>query len=326
MPQTVARAIGEIGEQPMLRRLLARGRPRRVDANPTDALVGQLLGAAAPGAAGPIAAGLLDDRTGYWSLAGGCHLIADRDRLMVQAGPAQRLTRAEADAISTSFNAAFSEDGWQLHAVAGQLLLQSAHPLPASPVPLHELSGHYLDDHLPGGAEARSWRALLNELQMLLFEHPVNQAREEQGMPPINGLWFWGCGEAIDQLPRVADCIAADHGVLRGLARLSGAHTMSPVERLSQLDPGRGDAVAHWTGTADALAVGDATEWLSALARFEQCWAQEILAALDNGSWSTLRLHVAPGRYWRVRRNDLRCFWRRVRPLRRYVTTVSEGA
>lgn len=320
------RAIGELGDQAGMRRLLARGRLTRVRPGTPDYLVGQLLGAADPGVAGPIAAGTLGERSGYWSLAGGCHLIADRDRLMVQAGPAQRLTSDEAASIAASFNAAFSDDGWHLHAADDQLILQSSRPLPVAPVSLHELSGHYLDDYLPGGEQARPWRALLNEMQMLLFEHPVNQAREERGEPPVNGLWFWGCGESIEGLPRIADCITADNGVMRGLARHCGAINVAPVERLVQLDPGQGDTIAHWPDAADALAVGDATEWLSALARFEEHWAREIVAGLGNGSWSTARLHVAPGRYWRIRGQDLKRFWRRARALKRYVTTASEGA
>ena len=34
----------------------------------------------------------------------------------------------------------------------------------------------------------------LNELQMLLHDHPVNQAREARGELPVNSLWLWGGG------------------------------------------------------------------------------------------------------------------------------------
>ncbi len=38
----------------------------------------------------------------------------------------------------------------------------------------------------------RPWRRLVNELQMLWFNHPVNQARESRGLRPINSLWLYG--------------------------------------------------------------------------------------------------------------------------------------
>lgn len=41
----------------------------------------------------------------------------------------------------------------------------------------------------------RPWRRLVNELQMLWFDHPVNQARESRGLRPINSLWMYGGAE-----------------------------------------------------------------------------------------------------------------------------------
>lgn len=38
----------------------------------------------------------------------------------------------------------------------------------------------------------RPWRRLVNELQMLWFDHPVNQAREARGLRPVNSLWMYG--------------------------------------------------------------------------------------------------------------------------------------
>jgi hypothetical protein len=40
----------------------------------------------------------------------------------------------------------------------------------------------------------RPWRRLVNELQMLWFDHPVNQARYQQGLAPVNSLWLFGGG------------------------------------------------------------------------------------------------------------------------------------
>ncbi|MCQ9616569.1 hypothetical protein L1889_07490 [Paenalcaligenes niemegkensis] len=38
----------------------------------------------------------------------------------------------------------------------------------------------------------RPWRRLVNEFQMLWFDHPVNTVREQAGKPAINSLWLMG--------------------------------------------------------------------------------------------------------------------------------------
>lgn len=56
--------------------------------------------------------------------------------------------------------------------------------------------GRNVDRWLPAGREARLWRRLQNEVQMLLYTHPVNAARESQGAPTVNSVWLSGCGAA----------------------------------------------------------------------------------------------------------------------------------
>ena len=59
------------------------------------------------------------------------------------------------------------------------------------------LIGEPLRPNLPRGKDARLVERWMNELQMLLFSHPVNAAREERGLPPINLVWLWGFGSMI---------------------------------------------------------------------------------------------------------------------------------
>jgi hypothetical protein len=48
-------------------------------------------------------------------------------------------------------------------------------------------------------AASRPWRRLVNEIQMLWFDHPVNQQRYSQGQVPLNSLWLYG-GAQPDQM------------------------------------------------------------------------------------------------------------------------------
>jgi hypothetical protein len=49
-----------------------------------------------------------------------------------------------------------------------------------------------LTDWWPQEDSLREWRRLLNEIQMVWHDHPVNQARVERGELPINSLWLFG--------------------------------------------------------------------------------------------------------------------------------------
>ncbi|NLC36555.1 MAG: hypothetical protein GX772_08965 [Alcaligenaceae bacterium] len=65
-------------------------------------------------------------------------------------------------------------------------------------------------------AEGRPWRRLVNELQMLWFDHPVNQQRESRGLRPINSVWLYG-GAAPAQLAAAPATLADPPQVLRAL-------------------------------------------------------------------------------------------------------------
>jgi hypothetical protein len=52
--------------------------------------------------------------------------------------------------------------------------------------------GESMRPNLPRGDDARLVERWMNELQMLLFNHPVNAARAERRLPPVNVVWLWG--------------------------------------------------------------------------------------------------------------------------------------
>lgn len=86
---------------------------------------------------------------------------------------------------------------------------------------------------------SRPWRRLLNDIQMAWYAHPVNEARSERGLPPINGLWLYGgarpwtlqalppvLAPELDTLARAGDW----GGWLAALARLDRDH-LRPLAR-----------------------------------------------------------------------------------------------
>jgi hypothetical protein len=48
---------------------------------------------------------------------------------------------------------------------------------------------------MPRQPQAQALRRLQNEMQMLLYTHPINDARAAKGLPTINSFWISGTGE-----------------------------------------------------------------------------------------------------------------------------------
>lgn len=61
---------------------------------------------------------------------------------------------------------------------------------------LDRVIGRNVDRWLGSQPAARRLRRLQSEVQMLLYEHPVNAAREARGLLPVNSFWLSGCGVA----------------------------------------------------------------------------------------------------------------------------------
>ena len=59
---------------------------------------------------------------------------------------------------------------------------------------LARASGGAVDHWLPRQAQAQVLRRLQNEMQMLLYGHPVNDARTARGLLPITSFWVSGTG------------------------------------------------------------------------------------------------------------------------------------
>ncbi len=60
---------------------------------------------------------------------------------------------------------------------------------------LDRVIGRNVDGWLQGsGTATRLVRRLQNEVQMLLYTHPLNDARSARGLLPVNSFWISGCG------------------------------------------------------------------------------------------------------------------------------------
>jgi len=198
------------------------------------------------------------------------YLEADRDCVRLLATTLPDLDMAAARQLIDEINGLFADEPWRLLAGTAQrwyLLLDGEPGIRTRPPT--EVLGDNIHDALPAGDDARYWRKIINEIQMLLFASPVNRQRLEQGRVAANSLWLWGEGPlpAACELPWTL--VYSNDPVIAGLARRAGcdvatvpedaetvlARTASgPVLCQPELDPGLGPGIAGLSGFNDAWA------------------------------------------------------------------------
>lgn len=77
--------------------------------------------------------------------------------------------------------------------------LRASSPIATAAVPAYVVHRDMPNDYMPAGNDASDYRGLVSEVEMALHDHEVNQRRQEEGLQPINCLWFWGGGVAPEQ-------------------------------------------------------------------------------------------------------------------------------
>jgi hypothetical protein len=135
-----------------------------------------------------------NDATGhYWLYAAPVHLQLQRDTLSLTG--VLILEAAESAALTAALNKHFEADKLTFFWHQDKWFLRlDSNPNITTRAPQAALN-KAVEAHLPTGEGAMQWAAFTNEVQMLLFEHPINQAREAKNLPVVNSIWCYGLGK-----------------------------------------------------------------------------------------------------------------------------------
>lgn len=128
-----------------------------------------------------------------------CHWVVGRDHIAM-APPAQlQLEPEESRALLEAVTPYFVEDGLSLQYRSPTLWIAEGERLRSlACASLDRVAGRRVDPWLPRDAGARDLRRLQQEMQMLLYTHPVNAAREQRGHATVNSFWLSGAGALPD--------------------------------------------------------------------------------------------------------------------------------
>jgi hypothetical protein len=139
--------------------------------------------------------GIQLDPTRCWGLLSPGHWLMGRDHLTLLDPQTLGLGEDESRTLLEAVRELFESDGWTLQWGAASRWY-AAHPslagLPTAS--LERVIGRNPDVWLTDNPQARMIRRLQSEVQMLLYQHPINDAREAAGLATVNSFWLSGCG------------------------------------------------------------------------------------------------------------------------------------
>jgi hypothetical protein len=123
-----------------------------------------------------------------------CHWAVGIDRITMGNPQDLQLSNEEAQALFALMRPYFLEDGIELmysaplrwYASGDGLRALEGLPLAS----LHRVIGRHVDAWQPPEVASRAIRRLQNEMQMLLYTHPINDHRASRGLPTVNSFWL----------------------------------------------------------------------------------------------------------------------------------------
>lgn len=249
--------------------------------------------------------GQTGDRPTVWMAAADpVHLEARLDHLRLHALADAQSPGSDLRTLFDFLQASLGEDPRFAFARVGQHgYLRGDEAIMTATVPAAAIDGQPPGDFMPSGEAAAGYHRLTSELQLCLHEHEVNLRREEQGLLPINSVWFWGGGRAPEQEVQLLPPFFGDEPLLQGFWQ------------------SRTGLVAPWPGSFAAcldIAVKDLVVVTPAGAEDGEALAtylDELRTLLKSGRIERLVLLFRDGLTARCGRFDAFRFWRRMSPL-----------
>lgn len=264
-----------------------------------------------------------------WLCADPVHLRLHQERLILADGGRLDITAAEATAIVDELNRQFPDRGtfhvgtpdrWYLQ-LAGHIELGHSDLGRFDVLPLSVVAGRSVGRQLPETAEWRWLRQWLNEVQMVLHQHPANTRREDAGQSTINSLWLWGAGVLPAGSAQDFTGVWSNHPLARGLGRAFGVPVQAVPDDaaalLAQASPG-----SHPLLVLDSLQAPvqyeDGEAYRAQLLALETRWFAPLQRALASGKIRRLRLAASTAYAmltWESSRSEQWRLWRRPQPL-----------
>lgn len=210
-----------------------------------------------------------------WAHITPCHWRVGVDNITLPDPADLHISDAESRTLLAAMQPYFAEDGIALHWDSTDLwFAQSALFQGLPTASLDRVIGRNINPWMPEATQAAPLRRLYNEMQMLLYTHPVNDVRQANGLAPINAFWVHGAGS----LPAQADALQTDS--------TTASTSMQTINAL------RGPALQeNWSAWAAAWQQIDSDELATACAHMANGGTIELTFCGENNA---LTYHSTP--------------------------------
>jgi hypothetical protein len=196
---------------PNLTRLLSRLTPEPLDQGDELSLSPPHERALARALGWPLRDGLLPwaaqqaRQNGAWAFITPCYWQVHGQRIAMSAQALQEFSEDDSRSLLAAMQPYFEEDGIRLIYDQPTRWLACADVFRELPsASLDRVLGRLIQPWMPQGRVAAKLLRLQNEMQMLLYQHPVNDARTLADLAPVNSFWLSGTGALPDLLPGAA--------------------------------------------------------------------------------------------------------------------------
>ena len=221
------------------------------------------------------------------------YIHPDRDEALLYAHEEINLNEDEAIELVALINAHYQDESWTLHMASPHrwyIRTEDEHEVYAASI--HEVKGKNIFEFLPRGEHGRYWQQCLNEIQMLLHSCDINQQREQDGLLPVNSLWFWGAGKPVNLLIN-QDRVFSNDPVVKGMAVALGKQVDSLPVNIKEILTMGSDLLVYYDVLQKSLRAEDYAGWLSALEEFDINWLKPLIEHLSNNKDCIVNLAVS---------------------------------
>ena len=261
----------------------------------------------------------------YWLRADPVHLRIENNHMLLGDNQVLNISLEEANSFTTSINQFFSDDGivlLPLHADRWYVKCDETPELRT--FLLSQVVGKNINSFLPCGKEGVTWNSRINEIQMFLYEHPLNRNREERGELPVNSIWVWGGGVRPLEVHTSYTCIWGNHVLIHALTAMGkvACYDLPEIaDKILNYDDNSGDQLIVLDNLQKYACYRDAYNWRNELMKMEQNWFYPLLQALKKRQIHQLKLTVVNENSTRdfvLTYSSLWKFWATVHPLGGY--------
>ncbi|GKS68216.1 hypothetical protein W03_02200 [Nitrosomonas sp. PY1] len=258
----------------------------------------------------------------FWMRADPVHLRIEQNHIMLADSQIFKISKEESQQFVQTINRCLNNERVLILPLqSDRWYLRCSEAPELETFLLSDVTCRNINDHLPIGNQSVVWHKIFNEIQMILHDHPMNQARESRGELAINSVWFWGGGVMPEaRIESIFSHAWGNHEFLRALAFYSNAAwkevPMNGEDFLQNITAG--DHLIILDALYGKAQYRDAYGWRESLKKMEIDWFTPLYSALEAKKINQLILTTLDSTVTRsffITTSDLWKFWRKIKPM-----------